>query len=203
MNAVHNLQVVSSNPLEQSPAPSQAMTLADIHNKIGHLEREQSNLVLTPLSEMEAQILWHSARTHSLDKAEAQHHVASIQSLLAGKQQVEQAWKRNGEIVREIALLKQDLHFCEVDERKHRAEAANRELNAAVEEFVAQAKNLVRSYRRAQRIALANHAIPGASTGFPQDLSLSFLSGSPHSGFTLQQEVGFGLLPFELREQVK
>jgi hypothetical protein len=175
-------------------------SLPDLQQAIHQLEIEKSKLALPPLHEIESQIQYHSARTHSADPQEAKRHTVELQLLLIAKQQAEQSWSRNGQINTELSQLRQQLHWAEQEQRNVRAEAATRDLQQAVEEFISAAKQTVRAYRRAQRQALANHAVPGATTGFPQDLSLSFLSGSPYSGFTIQQEANFGPLPFELRE---
>jgi hypothetical protein len=177
--------------------------LPELQQHIHQLRLEQSQLVLPSLPELETQIQYHSARTHSLDKVEAARHVAEIQLLLNTKAQAEDSWRRNGIINGEIKRLEQEVRFAEAEDRKHNADSANKKLNAAVEEFVSAAKQAVRAYRRAQQVAIANHAVPGASTGFGPDLSLSFLSGSPYSGFTIQQEVRMGPLPFEIREAAK
>lgn len=181
-------------------APTPALSLPELTNHIANLEQEKSRLSLPSLSELENRIQYHSARTHLTDKQEAAGHVASLQGLLESKRLAEVAWQRNGEIVRELALLKQELHFAEHEQQVARAQVATKELQSAIDEFATQAKACVRAYRRCQRIA-ARNAATGGQTRIPFDMSLMFLSSNPYSGFTLQQEMGFGPLPFEIREK--
>lgn len=179
------------------------MNLPELQAKIHQLELEKRQLALPSLPVLEQNIQFHAARIHSIDPKTAANHKDELQLALNAKQLAEESWARNAKINGEIRRLEQELQMAQAEERKAQAESATKKLNEAVDEFVSAAKQCVRAYRRAQQVALANHAVPGASTGFAPDLSLSFLSGSPYSGFAIQQEVKFGPLPFELREAGK
>lgn len=182
----------------ESPTP-----LVTLHEKIHHLEIEQNGLVLPNAVTLEGNIQHHAARIHSIDPLTAARHKDALQEALEAQRLGELAWKRNGEINRELALLRQEVGFAEHEERQHRAAKANKEMDEASQDYLHACKQVVRAYRRCMAVSTRNQGIPGAFTQLPPGFHVAMRGfGSGHEHISTSQEMAMTLLGVEREEQL-
>lgn len=184
-------------------APTPALSLTELTAHIASLEQQRSNIPAVDLQSLENTIQHHAARQSVGTPAEQAEHKTKLLLAVQAKEEAQTRLERLQAIDGQLARLRQDLEVAQyANEQASKTMLAN-ELAEACNEFVTIAKQLVRSYRRCHRLAARNRAL-GAPARLPEsvDMSLRFLSSAPYGGVaSIGQEMEFGLLPFETREQ--
>lgn len=180
---------------------SSNLTLPDLQAKMNQLKMEQSSLALPPLSKLEAEIQFHSARVHVGAPEVISHHKACLSSAIHAKQMAEESWQRNGKINSELQDLDREYTFVLAEDRKHNAVKASQDLQQAASDYEAAAKQVVRAFRRCMQVSSRNAGIPGAATSLPLGPHIPLRGFGFGGGFSTAEEMRMGLLPFEKEEQ--
>lgn len=172
------------------------MNLPDIQQQIRQLEDQRSRLHLPPLAQLEAEIVSLGARA-AID----QRFKEPLRQAIEAKTVAEQQHELAADIDRQLKTLNSQREIAELDNRRAIVDNASADLAAAVADYDAAAKAAVRAYRRCLNIRLRNMNIPGAKTGIPKGPDIMHLRTDANGAFTLPEEMNFGLLRFEVREQ--
>ena len=153
---------MNPNNLKLAAVVVEVTSAQDIRNRISALEQEKAALPLPNLDALESAIQFHSARTHSIDKATAAKHVEQLQATLEAQEQGRQNHARHAEIKDELIRLKEDLHWATEHERVGRAEAQNRITNEAYASYIEAQRGVIHAYRRLEAANLQAMTVPGA-----------------------------------------
>jgi hypothetical protein len=164
------------------------MTLPEIQN---HIELIKSQLQILPefsLAQIEGQIQHHAAR--AIVGADASRHKAALEAAIIQKGEVERSQEQRARLNKELQQLRTALAIEEAEQARLKHEQEQRQKDELLHEYQRCALAMVRAARKCMRANI--------NTG---DFSVGFLSSDPNSGFSLRDEMRFGPLRFERREQ--
>lgn len=169
-------------------APTPATTLPEIHSAIEQVKNQLQCLPAPSLAAIEGQIQYHAARAITGD--DAPRHKAALDTALIAKKDAELVLEQRDRLTKELQQLQITLALEEAEQRRLEYAAQQRHKDELLNEFQRCALAMVRAARKCM-----NANIP---TG---DFSIGFLSSDPNGGFSLLQEMRYGLLRFERREK--
>lgn len=169
--------------------PTPSPTLPEIHSAIEQVKTQLQCLPNPSLAAIEARIQFLSARAIPGLPDHAKN-LAELQTQILLKDDAVLVLEQRDRLTKELQQLQVTLALEEAEQRKLEYAAQQRHKDELLNEFQRCALAMVRAARKCM-----NAGIP---TG---DFSIGFLSSDPNGGFSLLQEMRYGLLRFERREQ--
>lgn len=161
------------------------MNLPEIQTAIADAEARRASLSLPNLIELQGQVNYLTGQT-LLDPARKGDLQHAMYALDHAKQQHE----KSKAIDLELLTLKDKLQQAEYENEQNKREAEKQRKQETLTEFRSAALATVRAARRCMNMQVD-----------PGQFHFGFLSGAWNSGFTTKDEMGFGLLRFEVAEK--
>ena len=154
--------------------------ILEIESKIQSLRDEKQSLRLPDIQPIEEAIRHNAARA-VVDP----QFKPTVERLIADKALAEQAWQRNGDINREVAVLESEHSMLVAEERTARLQDAERRYQSLHNEFVAAAKSICRLAAQMNALNYRNAAqVPGWRDKQPLRFDFPFMLPMGWQGVT-------------------
>jgi len=164
------------------------MTLPEIQKRIELIRNQLQLLPEYSLPAIEGRIQYHAAR--AIVGEDAPRHKAELETQILLKEDAVKSQEQRERLNKELAQLRTALAIEEAEQARIIHEQEQRAKDELLNEFRHNALAMVRSARKC-----LNANIP---TG---NFSIGFLSSDPNGGFSLLDEMRYGLLRFERAEK--
>ena len=164
------------------------MQLPEIQKRIELIRNQLQLLPEYSLPAIEGRIQYHAAR--AIVGEDAPRHKAELETQILLKEDAVNSQEQRERLNKELAQLRTALAIEEAEQARVIHEQEQRAKDELLNEFRHNALAMVRSARKCMNA--------GINTG---NFSIGFLSSDPNGGFSLLDEMRYGLLRFERREQ--
>lgn len=164
------------------------MQLPEIQNRIELIKNQLQLLPEYSLPAIEGRIQYHAAR--AIVGEDAPKHKAELETQILLKEEAVKAQEQRDRFNKELAQLRTMLAIEEAEQARLKHEQEQRRKNELLNEFRHNALAMVRSARKCMNAGIET-----------RDFSVAFLQSDPNGGFSLRDEMRFGLLRFERAEQ--
>ena len=164
------------------------MTLPEIQSAIELIKDQLQALPEYSLPAIEGRIQYHAAR--AIVGEEAPKHKAELETQILLKEDAVKVQEQRDRLNKELAQLRTALAIEEAEQARILHEREQRFKEELLNEFRHNALAMVRSARKCMNSNI--------DTG---NFAVGFLSSDPNGGFSLRDEMRFGLLRFERAEK--